>query len=104
MMAIAPSVEPSIAQRTGSLAKGSKKRSFLLRIGTRPLFGRFIVAILVGVAAMLNLLLNHSPPFVIGELMLALSLAMFGVALVAAVRDRYSVRVPVGRTRDRSTH
>ena len=46
---------------------------------------------------MLNLLLNHSPAFVIGELMLALSLGLFGVALVGAVRDRYSVRVPVAR-------
>ena len=46
---------------------------------------------------MLNLLLNYSPAFVIGELMLALSLGLFGVALVGAVRDRYSVRVPVAR-------
>ena len=53
---------------------------------------------------MLNLLLNYSPAFVIGELMLALSLGLFGVALVGAVRDRYSVRVPVARIRDRSTH
>jgi hypothetical protein len=48
--------------------------------------------------------LNHSPPFVIGELMLALSLGLFGVALVGAVRDRYAIRVPAARMRDRSTH
>ena len=53
---------------------------------------------------MLNVLLNHSPPFVIGELMLALSLALFGVALIGAVRDRYSARVPVaGHGTDRLT-
>jgi hypothetical protein len=53
---------------------------------------------------MLNLLLNHSPAFVIGELMLALSLGLFGVALVEAVREKYAIRVPAARTRDRSTH
>lgn len=53
---------------------------------------------------MLNVLLNHSPPFLVGELMLALSLALFGVALIGAVRDRYSVRVPVARIRDGSPH
>lgn len=104
MMAIGPSVELSIAKRTRSLAKGSKKRSFLLTIGTLPLLTRFKLTILVGVKVMLNLLLNHSPAFVIGELMLALSLGLFGVALVGTVRDRYSIRVPVARTRHRSTH
>jgi hypothetical protein len=88
----------------GSLAKGSKTRSFSPRIGTQPLFTRFMLAILVGVAVMFDLLLNHSPPFVIGELMLALSLGLFGVALVGAVRDRYAIRVPAARIRDRSTH
>jgi hypothetical protein len=53
---------------------------------------------------MLNILLNHSPAFVIGELILALSLAMFGVALVGAVREKYAIRVPAERMRDRSTH
>ena len=53
---------------------------------------------------MLNVLLNHSPPFLVGELMLALALALFGVALIGAVRDRYSVRVPVARIRDGSPH
>jgi hypothetical protein len=97
-------VEPSIARRAGSLAKGSKKRSFSPRIGTQPLFKRFMVAILVGVAVMLNLLLNHSPPFVLGELMLALSLGLFGVALVEAVREKYAIRVLAAMARDRSTH
>ena len=53
---------------------------------------------------MLNFLLNHSPPFVIGELMLAFSLALFGAALVRAVRDKYAARVPLARTRGRSPH
>jgi hypothetical protein len=53
---------------------------------------------------MLNFLLNHSPAFVAGELILALSLGLFGVALVEAVRERYAVRVPAARIRDRSTH
>ena len=104
MMAIGPSVEPSIAKRIRSLAKGSKKRSFLLTIGTLHLLTRFKLTILVGIKVMLNLVSNYSPVFVIGELMLALSLGLFGVALVGTVRDRYSIRVPVARTRRRSTH
>ena len=36
---------------------------------------------------MLDLLLNHSPAFVGGELLLALSLGMFGFALIGAVRE-----------------
>ena len=52
---------------------------------------------------MLDLLLNHSAAFLAGELMLGLSLGMFGVALAEAVRDKYAVRVPVAKTRDRST-
>jgi hypothetical protein len=52
---------------------------------------------------MLTLLLNHSPAFVIGELMLALSLGMFALALVGTVREKYSVRVPAERITDRST-
>jgi hypothetical protein len=87
---------------TFSLAKGSKKRSFFLAIGTRPLFRRFRVESLVGVSVMLDLLLNHSAVFLAGELMLGVSLTMFGVALAEAVRDRYAIRIPV-KTRDRST-
>lgn len=52
---------------------------------------------------MLDLLLNHSSTFLAGELMLGLSLAMFGVALADVVRDKYAIRVPA-KTRDRSTH
>ena len=43
---------------------------------------------------MLDLLLNHSPAFLGGELMLALSLGLFGVALAGTVRERYSIRIP----------
>jgi hypothetical protein len=42
---------------------------------------------------MLDLLLNHSPTFLVGELMLALSLGLFGVALAGTVRERYSIRI-----------
>jgi hypothetical protein len=42
---------------------------------------------------MLDLLLNHSPTFLGGELMLALSLGLFGVALARTVRERYSIRI-----------
>ena len=42
---------------------------------------------------MLDLLLNHSPIFLVGELMLALSLGLFGVALAGTVRERYSIRI-----------
>jgi hypothetical protein len=52
---------------------------------------------------MLDLLLNHSPAFVGGELLLALSLGMFGFALIGAARDRYSVRIPLARMRNRFT-
>jgi hypothetical protein len=52
---------------------------------------------------MLSLLLNHSPAFLIGELMLALSLGMFGFALVGTVREKYSIEVPGARIRNRST-
>ena len=51
---------------------------------------------------MLNLLLNHSPVFVGGELMLALSLGLFGVALSGTFRERYSIKIPLARIRDRS--
>ena len=54
-------------------------------------------------APMLDLFLNHSPVFVGGEFMLALSLALFGVALAGTVRERYSIKIPVGRIRDRFT-
>jgi hypothetical protein len=40
---------------------------------------------------MLDLLLNHSPPFLAGELTLGLSLGLFGVALAGTVRERYSI-------------
>jgi hypothetical protein len=53
---------------------------------------------------MLDLFLNHSPVFVGGEFMLALSLGLFGVALAGTVRERYSIKIPVGRIRDRFTH
>jgi hypothetical protein len=53
---------------------------------------------------MLNLLLNHSPPFILGEFALAVSLGMFGAALVGAVRERYVIRVPAARARGRFTH
>ena len=38
---------------------------------------------------MLNLVLDHSPAFVIGELLLALSLGMFAIAFANTVRERY---------------
>ena len=37
---------------------------------------------------MAELLLNHSPAFVIGEFLLALSLIIFVIALLKAVTDR----------------
>jgi hypothetical protein len=43
---------------------------------------------------MLDLLLNHSPAFLGGELMLALSLGLFGVAWAGTLRERYAVRIP----------
>ena len=51
---------------------------------------------------MLDLLLNHSPAFVGGELMLALSLGLFGVALAGTLREKYSIRIPLPRMRGRS--
>jgi hypothetical protein len=50
---------------------------------------------------MLALLLNHSPAFLTGELLLGLSLGMFGFALVATAREKYSVRVPAAEIKDR---
>jgi hypothetical protein len=47
---------------------------------------------------MLDLLLNHSPVFVGGELLLGLSLGMFGVALANTVRERYAVWVPLKKS------
>jgi hypothetical protein len=52
---------------------------------------------------MLDLLLNHSPAFLGGELMLGLSLVLFGVAWAGAIRERYTTRVPVVPSGDRST-
>ena len=52
---------------------------------------------------MVDLLLNHSPVFVSGELLLALSLGIFGFALIGAARDRYSVRIPLASMRNRFT-
>jgi hypothetical protein len=51
---------------------------------------------------MFALLLNHSPAFLTGEFLLGLSLALFGFALVATAREKYSVRVPATEIRDRS--
>jgi hypothetical protein len=42
---------------------------------------------------MLDLLLNHSPIFLVGEFTLAISLGLFGVALADTVRERYSIRI-----------
>jgi hypothetical protein len=52
---------------------------------------------------MLNLLFDHSPAFITGELILALCLVTFVLALVGTVRERYSIRVTVARIRARST-
>lgn len=52
---------------------------------------------------MFNILFDHSPTFVIGELILALSLGMFAFALVGAVRERYTMSVPEARVRGRPT-
>ena len=49
---------------------------------------------------MLALLLNHSPAFLTGELMLGLSLGLFGVALVGTAREKYTVRVPAAERKD----
>jgi len=51
---------------------------------------------------MLDLLLNHSPAFLGGELMLALSLGLFGVAWAGTLRERYAIRIPTARTKDRA--
>jgi hypothetical protein len=48
----------------------------------------------------LDFLLNHSPVFVGGEVMLAISLAMFGVAAAGTVRERYSIKAPLRPTHD----
>ena len=48
---------------------------------------------------MLDFLLNHSPAFIGGELLLGLSLALFGVAFANTVRERYAIRVPVAKMR-----
>ena len=90
------------AARTHNLAKDRKKRSFFPTIGTQSLLRCFISIVLYGVTVMLNILLNHNPAFLIGELVLALSLAMFALALVVALRERYSVRAPATKTRLRS--
>ena len=52
---------------------------------------------------MLNLVLDHSPVFVIGELLLALSLGMFAIAFANTVRERYAIQVPVAKTQSPST-
>jgi hypothetical protein len=51
---------------------------------------------------MLALLLNHSPAFLTGELLLGLSLVLFGVALVSTAREKYSIRVSAAEIRDRT--
>jgi hypothetical protein len=88
-----------------ALAKGSEKRAFLTTDGTRSLFARSKLETEIEPQwdmAMLDLLLNHSPVFVGGELMLALSVGLFGVALAGTVRERYSIRIPITRAKDRS--
>ena len=52
---------------------------------------------------MLNLVLDHSPAFMIGELLLALSLGMFAIAFANTIRERYAIRVPVAKTQSLST-
>jgi hypothetical protein len=52
---------------------------------------------------MLNLVLDHSPAFVIGELLLALSLGMFAIAFANTVRERYAIQVPVAKAQSPST-
>jgi hypothetical protein len=47
---------------------------------------------------MLDFLLNHSPVFIGGELLLGLSLGMFGIALANTVREKYAVRVPLTKS------
>jgi hypothetical protein len=51
---------------------------------------------------MLALLLDHSPAFLTGELLLGLCLGLFGVALIGTVREKYSVRVPAAEVRDQA--
>ena len=48
---------------------------------------------------MLNLVLDHSLAFVIGELLLALSLGMFAIAFANTVRERHAIQVPVAKTK-----
>jgi hypothetical protein len=52
---------------------------------------------------MLNLVLDHSSAFVIGELLLALSLGMFAIAFANTVRERYAIQVPVAKAQSPST-
>jgi hypothetical protein len=52
---------------------------------------------------MLNLVLDHSPAFVIGEFLLALSLGMFAIAFANTVREKYAIQVPVAKTQSPST-
>ena len=52
---------------------------------------------------MLNLVLDHSLAFVIGELLLALSLGMFAIAFANTVRERHAIQVPVAKTKAPST-
>jgi hypothetical protein len=51
---------------------------------------------------MLNLVLDHSPAFVIGELLLALSLGMFAIAFANTARERYAIQVPAAKTQSPS--
>jgi len=53
-----------------------------------------------GGLAVLDFLLNHSPVFVGGEVMLAVSLIMFGAAAAVTVRERYSIKVPMRAAND----
>jgi hypothetical protein len=52
---------------------------------------------------MLNVVLDHSLAFVIGELLLALSGGMFAITFANTVRERYAIQVPAAKTQSPST-
>ena len=49
---------------------------------------------------MLSLLFDHSPAFIIAELLFGLAVATFVIALVGAVREKFA-NVPLARIRNR---
>jgi ABC-type transport system involved in cytochrome c biogenesis permease component len=51
---------------------------------------------------MLKILLDHSPAFVVGELILALCLGTFVLALMGTMRERYSIKITLPRIRGQS--